>query len=72
MSCGGCGVNSNYAPVKVYINGIKCNPYTFTLGGVVYANGQKYVGVNDGQSESPAFTGYPASVNIPKCCNSQL
>lgn len=71
MSCNAsCGVYSNYSPVKIPINGIKCDSYSFTLSGVIYANGQRYVGVNDGETESAAQFAYPPAVNVPKCCNS--
>lgn len=59
----------NYAPRKIAVNGIKVRPYTYVSGpsgGIIYQNGQKYVGNGDGQALQPAQLTAPA-VATPGC-----
>jgi len=60
----------NYAPRRIAVNGIKVRPYVTVSGpsgGVIFQNGQKYVGNgSDGQALQPAVLSAPA-VATPGC-----
>lgn len=65
MSASDCGVYGNYSPRKLSPSGIKYNAYNWTLDGVFYQNGQKYIG--DGTSESTANFNDASVINTPGC-----
>ena len=58
-----CTQYDNYGPRHINITGIETMPYSFTVHGVRYANGQTFVG--DSPAEQPPQG--PLAIGVPNC-----
>lgn len=63
----GSGVIDNYSVRKRHITGLRIRPYTLTIRGPRFANGQTYVG--DGDTNGEKLFEAAKVVDTPNCRN---
>ena len=58
-----CTQYDNYGPRRIHVTGLKIMPYSFTVQGVKYSNGQTYVG----DETAPQPASYALATGTPNC-----